>query len=294
LSSLVYKDDLESTLAALQAIMEGQGKESFETRVTKRDGAVIDMLWSATWSAAERKVFCVARDITERKAAERLRQDVVQMVSHDLRSPLATIESFHEMLEQGILGDLNERGQKLLHIADRNSQRMLALIDDLLDIEKMEAGALELHKSDVPLSAIFEQSIHAVFAWSKEKDVALDYEPTELTVFADGDRLVQVLVNLLSNAVKFSPRGRAVTLLARQLPQAVEIDVIDRGRGIPAHMLGSIFDRFKQVRESDAREKRGTGLGLAICKALVALHEGTIRVQSAEGEGTVFTVHLPQ
>jgi signal transduction histidine kinase len=232
-------------------------------------------------------------DISERKQAERLQKEVVQMVSHDLRSPLTSIQAVLEMMQDDMLGNFDDKGKKLVAIADRSASRMLTLINDLLDVEKLDAGMLQLNKSQVSLSSIFEQSIQTVVTTANEKSIKIEALATNVMVYADGDRLVQILVNLLSNALKFSPTGAKVVVAARQLPEYVEITVADQGRGIPAHLTKSIFDRFKQVSSQDAKQQHGTGLGLSICKALVELHGGDIRAESEEGKGSTFYFSLP-
>ncbi len=223
----------------------------------------------------------------------RFRQEVLQMVSHDLRTPLSTVQSLITMAEDGMLGQINERGQRLLAVADRNVQHMITLINDLLDIEKIESGSIHLEKADVPVSSIFEQAEQAVMQAAQARGVAIEIATVDLVAYGDGNRLVQVLVNLLANAIKFSPAGSTVRLSAEARPGAVEFTVSDRGRGIPAAKLGSIFERFQQVRSTDASEQGGSGLGLAICKALVELHGGDIRVESEEDRGSSFSFRIP-
>jgi len=225
--------------------------------------------------------------------AQRSRQEVMQMVSHDLKSPLFSIQLVLDMMLSGKVGQLDDKGEKLACAARRSASRMLALINDLLEIEKMEAGMLELDKSDISLSSVFEQSIQSVTALANEKGVELQSVETNLNLYADSNRLVQVLVNLLSNAVKFSDRGSKVIVAAQQVAEWVEIKVSDQGRGISADSSKFIFDRFHQIRAEDAKNLHGTGLGLSICKALVELHGGDIRVESEEGKGTTFLFRIP-
>jgi PAS domain S-box-containing protein len=291
---LYDKDDVEPALAQFQKAFVGESVPPFETRVKRKDGTHVDVSWSTRWSRTEGSLFCVARDITERKRVEKMKQEVVAMVSHDLRTPLATIASFLELLETGRLGELSARGQSLLVVASRNIDRMLTLVKDLLDIEKMESGMLQLHQTEVELQSVFDHAYDAVQPAAAEKTVHLSFETTALTVFADQDRLVQVLTNLLTNAIKFSaPNGR-VSVSASDKAELVEITVADEGRGIPPDMLNTVFDRFKQVEESDAKGKGGTGLGLAICKALVELHGGKIIVESEPGNGARFIFTIPK
>jgi signal transduction histidine kinase len=261
--------------------------------VRNKDHKIIDILWSATYSEVEQSVFCVAHDITERKNAERLRQDLMQMVSHDLRTPLTTIKGMIDMFTEGLANSSSEKGKQLLGYADKSTFRMLTLINDLLDAERIESGMLELDKRDTELDGVFEQAIHTVLPLAEERRIKIAATPTSLRVFADGDRIVQVLINLLGNAIKFSGPNTTIRLETDIVDGAVEISVSDQGRGIPPERLDSVFDRFSQVEVADARDRSGSGLGLAICKALVDLHGGRITVKSKVGEGTTFSFTIP-
>jgi len=225
--------------------------------------------------------------------AQQSRQEVMQMVSHDLKSPLFSIQLVLEMVESGMVGQLDDKGKNLVSVAGRSATRMVTLISDLLEIEKIQAGMLALDKAEVSLSSVFEQSIQTVAALANEKGIEVESLETNIVLDADSNRLVQVLVNLLSNALKFSPKGTKVTVAAQQLAECVEIKVSDQGRGIPAERAKFIFDRFHQVSSEDAKIQHGTGLGLSICKALVELHGGNIRVESEVGKGSTFIFTLP-
>jgi signal transduction histidine kinase len=229
------------------------------------------------------------------KEIERMKQEFVSMISHDLRTPLTSIQLFLGMLAKGKYGALNESGAKKADMADRNAVRLIGLINDLLDVEKMESGQLTLARSIVTVGGIIERSVDSVRAVAEQKGIQIKVETLEdLSVDADADRLVQVLVNLLGNAVKFSPDGAAITVKVAEVDSHVEISVIDFGRGIPEELKQTIFERFKQADASDATEKKGTGLGLAICKAIVEQHGGTIGVESELGKGSRFWFSLPK
>ena len=253
----------------------------------------IDVLWSAHWSQEEETFFCVMHDITDRRQAERMKQEVVAMVTHDLRTPLATIQNFLEFMQNGFFGNVNEKGAKYLTIAQRNGDRMLSLINDLLDIEKIKSGMMELDLMALPLANSFTLCQELQTSFADQSGVILDFRPTPLIVNADEDRLARVLSNLVSNAVKFSPRGGTITIKAEKHGNMAYIIVQDQGPGVPANMLESVFDRFQQVRGHGPKTKGGSGLGLAICKAIVELHGGKIWLQSEEGKGSAFTFSLP-
>ncbi len=267
--------------------------DSFEARINKADGTTAHTLWTTKYMPAEKRLFCVISDISERKEAERLRNEVVQMVNHDLRSPLNAISIIYSILETGMTGQLNDQGKKSLKLASTSTELMLRLINDLLDIEKLEAGMLELDASTISLSSMIEQSIQNVQVQAQAKQIKFETAIANLNLYADEHRMVQVLINLLTNAIKFSPQGGTVTISALELPGFIEISVSDNGRGIPEHLLSKVFDRFRQVEVADAMVKGGSGLGLAICKALVELHGGTIAVESQSGQGSRFYFRIP-
>lgn len=227
------------------------------------------------------------------KEAEALKQEFLAMVSHDLRTPLTSVHGSMVLLSHGALGELPREAGELIGSTEREIQRLKNLVNDLLDVAKMESGKLEIVKRQILIDDIFEQAYDSLKTFAEGNRVKLEIADCDLTVQADGDRMVQVLVNLMSNAVKFSEPGSTVTVNAKNGFEFVEIEVIDTGRGIPAEFQESIFDRFKQVdAESDTR-KGGTGLGLPICKMIVEQHGGKIGVRSKSGEGSTFWFTIP-
>jgi CheY-like chemotaxis protein len=181
----------------------------------------------------------------------------------------------------------------MVTIAERNCVRLIGLVNDILDLERLEQGRLQMEIGEVALADVLARTREAVQAFAAERQVAVETDPTTVTVQGDSGRLVQVLVNLVSNAVKFSPAGSAVRVTVRENEGRVRVEVIDRGRGIPASHRAAIFERFRQVESSDARDKGGTGLGLAICKAIVEQHGGEIGVESEVGQGSTFWFEIP-
>jgi len=291
---LVHPNDINHSLDSVESLVQGESTQPFETRLKHKNGNFADVLISARWSEEEQSLFCVIHDITERKDAERMRQDVIAMVTHDLKTPLTTIRHVVELLEDGRGGRLNQVGHQLVERADRSSLAMLTLISDLLDLEKIKAGMLELDKSPLKLQEIFQQCSQVVSGLNEKKSIVLSIEPTDIVLNADPDRLVRVLVNLTANAIKFSPDKALVILRADEEGDTVCVHIVDHGRGIPAHMTESVFSRFTQVEGADATRQGGTGLGLAICKALVELHGGTIWVESEVSKGSTFSFRIPR
>jgi signal transduction histidine kinase len=292
ISDNLVKEDWESVRETLHETIIKESKAEFEARVLQTNGKIIDVLWSAQWVPKKNLLFCVVHDISRRKEAERLRQEVIAMVSHDLRTPLATISSFFEMLAMGMFGELSERGGHLLKVAESNIARMLSLTNDLLDLEKSKAGMLTVNRTEVALDKLLDDALKSVANLASNQGVHLEMNETSLTVLADSHRVTQVLVNLLSNAIKFSPKQGAVTLQAEEKNGMAIISVSDEGRGVPEQLKEAIFERFQQVEIADAVDKGGSGLGLAICKAIVDLHGGEIKVENKADRGCIFTFSL--
>lgn len=232
-------------------------------------------------------------DVTERHEVERLKQEFISMVSHELRSPLNSVLGFLEMLPEGIYGDLNQTGKEKVDVAERNVNRLVRLINDLLEIDRTESGRLTMNIEDVSIKMLIERSVDAVKALADKQNIGISVSERDALVTADGDRLVQVIVNLLSNAIKYSPAGGLIEIDTLIQEGWLEVRVKDEGRGIPEKYRALIFEKFQQVAASDWREKGGTGLGLAISKAIIDQMNGSIGVESEEGKGSVFWFRLP-
>lgn len=232
-------------------------------------------------------------DISDRREVERMKNAFVAAVSHELRTPLTSIRGSLGMLSAGAFGPLPAEALDAVSIAERNTLRLIALVNEILDLERLQADRFEIHPGQVAVEDLFSRSIESVAGMAGERSVSVRSEPCPLTIQADADRIVQVLVNLLSNAVKFSPRGETVELRAAAAGDMVEFRVEDRGRGVPPHLREAIFERFRQVEASDSRDHGGTGLGLAIAKGIVESHGGSIGVESAAGRGSIFWFRIP-
>jgi signal transduction histidine kinase len=233
------------------------------------------------------------RDISSRYALDRLKDEFISTVSHELRTSLTAIRGALGLLSHGSLVTLNDKSANLLRIALANSERLLRLINDILDLERMQSGRDRLVFRKVQLAQIVRQSIDCMVPVAEAAGVQLIHDATQAEVAADPDRLLQVLTNLLSNAIKFSPKNSTVSVLMRPDPNGVTLSVVDPGRGIPADKLETVFGRFQQVDASDARQKGGTGLGLAICRTIVHQHSGRIWAERNPVRGTSFRVFLP-
>lgn len=227
------------------------------------------------------------------KDLEQRKQQFVSMISHDLRSPLTSLGMFLELLSKGLYGQLNEQGTKKAGVAERSISRLIGLINDLLDFDRLQSGEFVIEKKEESVESVVVRSLDCVHALAERSKIKLESEGANFNANMDGSRIIQVLVNLVSNAVKFSPEQSTIKVCVSHKEGTVEFRVVDQGRGIPKEMLNSVFERFKQVSTTDATEKGGTGLGLAICKAIVECHGGKIGVESEPGHGATFWFTLP-
>lgn len=233
------------------------------------------------------------RDISQRYALDRLKDEFVSTVSHELRTPLTSIRGALGLLTSGMLGEVTDKATNLLRIALTNSDRLVRLINDILDLERAQGGREPLVFRPVQMADLVRQAIEGMQLVAEQAGVMLIHDKTQVEVMADPDRLLQVLTNLLSNAVKFSQPNSAVSVMLRPGSSGVTLSVIDQGRGIPADKLEAVFGRFQQVDASDSRQKGGSGLGLAICRAIVTQHSGRIWAERNPSRGTTFRVFLP-
>ncbi len=237
------------------------------------------------------------RDTTERRAIERLKDEFVSTVSHELRTPLTSIRGALGLLSSGMLGPMPEKGQRMLQIAVTNTDRLVRLINDILDLERIEAGKIELTRAAVDARELMTEAVDGVMAMASAADVEIRIgrDGLDSSLWVDRDRILQTLTNLLSNAIKFSPRGTVVSLSGESKNGTFTFAVADQGRGVPPEKRELIFERFQQVDASDSRDKGGSGLGLAICRSIVNAHGGVIWVESEPGHGSLFqfTVPLP-
>lgn len=232
-------------------------------------------------------------ELLERKRMETLKNDFISLVSHEVRTPLTSIHGALNLLKSGLGGRLNPQGVKLLDAAYRNSQRLVRLVNDLLDLQRIESGTMTFNFRPVDVRSLLEQSIEACQAHAGQLGVRLVLQraPVDMRVRVDSDRMMQVMTNLLSNAAKFSPRGETVLVEAVRLDGRVRIQVTDRGPGVPADFRGRIFQKFAQAAPS--LERGGSGLGLSISKAIVEHMRGHVGFESEPGR-TVFYFDLPE
>jgi PAS domain S-box-containing protein len=233
----------------------------------------------------------IARDITEQRAVDRMKDDFVSMVSHELRTPLTAIRGALGLATGGVAGQVPDGIGELLDIAHSNTARLLRIVNDILDLHRLESGALDLSLGPADVLAIVRRAVDLMSPVAAESGVTVrvtEGAKTE-TILADFERWVQILVNLVSNAIKYSPGGAVVDIDVTIRDRIVRVSVTDRGPGIPDEFRARIFQKFSQAQTGNIRGG-GTGLGLSIVKSLVELHGGKIGFSSEPGKGTTFWV----
>jgi len=270
-------------------------EKSIETRGATRSGSLLDVDLSITpFDMREAKRFLITLlDITDRLEIQRMRQAFVAMVSHELRTPLNSVQGYLELLEMGVFGEMPKEAHDGSVRASANIERLITLINDLLDLEKIESGTISLQRDEYDVPETVDDAVSAISDLASKKNVSIkvSHSPNVRTFNLDQDRIVQVIVNFLSNALKYTPDGGSIEVSTDLNRNYLEVSVSDEGPGIPELYREIIFERFQQVKTEGA-PKGGTGLGLAICKAIVQQHKGSIGVDCDRPSGSRFWFRL--
>jgi PAS domain S-box-containing protein len=293
-----YQADFDRQWATLMA--SRQPMSGVKVRNVRRDGLTVVCEWTVTPLVNREgqllSVIAQGRDITAQLEAERLKKEFTSTLSHELRTPLTSIIGSLQLINAGVLGDVPKDVVELTEVAERNGQRLLDLINDILDIEKIESGKLTLNPEVLRMDELVREAMLLNKGFGDRFKVRFQPrgELTAREVTADHKRLLQVMTNLLSNAAKFSPEGEVVEITTEEAKEWLRVAVHDRGPGIPEAFRPRIFGRFNQADSTTSRQKGGTGLGLAICKRLIEMMQGRIGFQDREGGGTTFWFELPR
>jgi PAS domain S-box-containing protein len=300
---------------AVEQALSGQ-TVTYETELILKDGTSRSVSVTYIPHLDRRKrvkgFFSLISDISDRKAIERMKDEFIAVVSHELRTPLTSLHSALKILGTGRLGNLSAQGQQMLRIADDNTERLVRLVNNVLDLQRIESGSVKMEKQRCQASHLITQATEAMQAMAHQYEITLQPQPGDIPLWVDPDYIIQALTNLLSNAIKFSPPRSTVQITVgyRQRgdrspaeqssrrgtsfhPTEVLFQVRDRGQGIPLDKLEQIFERFQQVDSSDSRKKGGTGLGLTICRKVIEQHGGSIWAESQLGQGSTFSFTLP-
>lgn len=273
----------EGIMAAIRSRKPAQGEREMV------NGTIVEVVWMPIDDGC---FLMRLRNVTTERAAARFKDELVTTVSHELRTPLTAIVGALGLLQGGLGGELEPRAQHLLEVAGKNADRLARIVNDLLEIDKLEAGMFEFCFEPIDVTAMLRDAIEQNQIYAQSRGVEIDLEVPEVPISAELDRgrMLQVMDNLLSNAAKFSPEGSRVRVRLRPGADGMRISVIDRGPGISEEFRERLFSRFAH----EARDAQGgAGLGLAICKGIIKRHGGRIHVSTREGVGTIFHVDLP-
>ena len=293
-----FHEDFDRTWR--QVVTSREPVAGLRIRNPRRDGAEIICEWTVTPLVnVQREVIAViaqGRDITAQLEAERMKKEFTSTLSHELRTPLTSIIGSLQLINSGVMGEVDKEVGELTLVAERNGQRLLDLINDILDIERIESGKFQLAPETLALDELVRESmvLNKAFAERFKVQFVSHGDVAERKVHADRKRLLQVMTNLLSNAAKFSPEGGTVEISTEDAGPNVRIGVHDRGAGIPEGFRARMFGRFTQADSTATRQKGGTGLGLAICKRLIEMMHGRIGFQDRPGGGSTFWFELPR
>jgi PAS domain S-box-containing protein len=299
--SITDPEDIEIDLENVRQLLAGKIQSyKVEKRLIREDGAPVHVLLAMSLmrypDGSPNYFVAQFQDITDRKEIERLKTEFVSVVSHELRTPVTSIRGAVGLLST-IAGEaLPPRGRQLIEIANKNCERLVTLVNDILDIDKMAHGQMRFDMKDEDIAALLQEAIEAHRGYTEKLGVSVVMEPvpTNLMVNVDAARLIQVLFNLLSNATKHSPEGGQIRVGAVRAGTRVRIWVKDQGTGIDAELAAHIFEKFAQGREAEARGLKGSGLGLHISKQIIERMGGQIGLDTMLGVGTTFWIELPE
>ncbi len=308
--SLIDRKDRAAALNAYQVMMHHDRAE-VEVNAIQKKGTRFDQKIVLVKAYDQQRQFvghyCFTQDISARRELDRLKDEFISIVSHELRTPLTSIAGALDLLASGVLQKRPEQSQRMVAIAAQNTERLVRMINDILDVERIKAGKVVMHCEPCDLTEILEQSIEVMQPMAAQGDIQIKLDASAAVVSVDRDRLIQVMTNLLSNAIKFSGPHTQIEIGAKPIhPQssdhpavlrldgpAILVSVRDQGRGIPEANLTTIFEPFHQVDASDSRQKGGTGLGLAICRSILHQHHAPFWVESEPEKGSTFYFILP-
>ena len=294
----VHPEDVEAVINFRDRTFTERTSQEVEHRVVRPDGS-IRWIWARTFPELNDKgeietVYSIGHDITERKEAEKRVSEFYSTVSHELRTPLTSIHASLRLIEGGLAGQVSEKVARLVSIARTESDRLIRLINDILDIRKLEAGRMELKLANNKVDELVTGAFDATQGMAHDAKVTLKQQVmVHGSIKCDRDRVIQILTNFLSNAIKYSPENETVYLDVEKQGNMVRFSVTDAGPGIPESEQHKLWGKFQQLDSSDTRQKGGTGLGLAISKGLAEQHGGQVGFASTVGKGTTFWAELP-
>jgi PAS domain S-box-containing protein len=297
-AELFLPEERRQSIDLLHHARYGTLRDPRELHWRSRKGDVRCIAWNATTLTDGlgdiNFIVLTGVDVTEQRRLDRMKDEFISTVSHELRTPLTSLRAALGLIGGGLLDERPEKCTQMMEMAMGNCERLVRLVNDILDFERMGAGRLPMQFEEANARELLERATELHAPSAHKANISLRIDAADLSLWVDPDRILQTLGNLIGNAIKFSPQGSEVRLRARRLHGAEALlSIEDRGRGIPSEKLEAIFERFQQVDASDSRAMGGTGLGLAICRNIVRQHGGRIWAESVVGQGSVFHFTLP-
>lgn len=283
----------EYVVASFSKIAEGAGSGEMEYSMRCADGTICRTQWKVQWSSDKKQFFCVVHDITELRALEALKQQFISIVSHDLRTPLTSIQISVDTLLSGKRGEIGSGPRRLMETCKRGLGRLIELVNELLELQKLESGTMNLQVDSVSAADVCRMATESLQSLAQEAGVELIGPIGDAPLIADEKRLGQAVINLVANAIKFSPPQAKITVNVTASGGTVEIAVSDNGPGVPHDERDLIFEKFHQTANRATIAIKGTGLGLAIVKAIVEAHGGTVGVRDSVPQGSTFWMRMP-
>jgi PAS domain S-box-containing protein len=277
----------------------GRIQNSYELHWACRDGRCRRIAWTATAlrDALGEVNFVITTgvDVTEQRRLDRMKDEFISTVSHELRTPLTSLRAALGLIAGGTLANRPEKMEQMFDVAVGNCERLVRVVNEILDFERIGSGSQPLEHAEISAVDLLNRASELLHASAQGAGITLHIDAEPVSLWVDGDRILQTLTNLLGNAIKFSPRGSEIRLRAHSFSESeTMLEVRDQGRGIPPEKLDAIFERFQPADASDSRAGSGTGLGLALCRSIVHQHKGRIWAESTVGKGSSFFITLPR
>lgn len=293
LRSIIFNEDIAEFHEAVQKIAESGSSAEIECRIRRKDNIIVDCLWYVDWSAQLNSFFTSCDDITDKKNLERARRTFMAQLTHDMRSPLSSIELSMSAIQEGVFGEVSEAITKTVGRAQSSLSRVLGLINDILEGEQLRAGRMQMEKELFGARSLCEEVLAELKPVAVKREVKLEIDGPDLQIRASRKRIARVISNLVSNAISFSPTNAAVKIQITDSSNSALVKIIDNGPGVPKDYQKLIFERFSGAKSNGPKDRVSTGIGLSICRDIITAHGGMVGLTSEPGNGSIFWFSLP-
>lgn len=293
IGDLLHFSSIEALFESMSRCKRMCRPETVEIATISQSGSLVYLAWRSEWSASAQSFYCVAEDITIRVAHENLKTEMRQMLTHDLKAPINNLSMWIYNMLYGTYGEINQEASSSLKKTQQNIQSILLLLENLLDIDKVESGMMPSNKKVFSVQESIDKTTQLLSDWAKEAGVSIEAESTALNVVADEQQVTRILTNFCSNAVKWTPAGKSIIIRATAKDKQVLVEVLDSGPGIPEEVKSNLFERWTSSEGSTKKSLPSTGIGLYMTKKFAELQDGTVGASDREGGGSIFWLSLP-